>query len=100
MTPMVDQVNPQQCALSACPEHTHTIERVAKLETSMKNVEISMQSAVNRLDKIRDESMKEFRLMRDDITKGIMRRYPIWVTLGFSFLSGLVCTFAAAYFSK
>jgi hypothetical protein len=66
------------------------------LEKGMESVEISMREAVERLTKVRDATMDEFKAMREDITNGILKRQPPWVTLVISLLFGALCAAVTA----
>ena len=82
-----------------CPDHPHTLERLATMEKGMLGVEGSMKDVVDRLGKMRDTTIEEFRIIRQDIQEGILKRYPLGVVWVISLLTGLVCGLATALFN-
>jgi len=98
---MIDR---QQCAiggggLSICPEHAHTLERLAAMEKGVSGVESNIKEMVDRLGSMRDTTVAEFRLMRNDMVEGILKRHSTGVVWAISILSGLVCALAATLFT-
>lgn len=91
---MTEEKKPIQCALGICPDHPHTVERVAMLEQALSDMKNQNDGIISRLDKIRDATMDELKTMRMDITKGIMERYSKDVLVWISILTGLVGIFA------
>lgn len=91
---MTEETRTVQCALGICPDHPHTVERVAMLEQALKDMKGQNNGIIVRLDKIRDATMDELKTMREDITKGIMDRYSKDVLVWISILTGLVGIFA------
>jgi len=85
-----------KCDLGICPEHPHTLERLAILETALKDIKTVNESVIARLDKIRDATMEELKILRMDIQKGILERYPKEVVVCISILTGLSGTLLAA----
>ena len=83
-----------KCALGMCPEHPHTLERLAMLEKGMSSVETSMLEVVERLTATRDMTMAEFKQIRENLIAEVARRQSPWVTIGFSLLFGVCCTLA------
>ena len=84
----------QKCELGICPDHPHTLERLAMLEKGMSTIESSMEQVVERITTVRDATMKEFTEIRKSLIQEMFKRQSPWVTIGFSLLFGTVCTLA------
>lgn len=98
---MGEKSNGESCAIAGqCPSHSHTLERLATVEKGMASIEVSMNEVVNRLTTVRDQTMTEFKLIREDITRGILRRYPAEVVIVISILTGLCGWLASALFDR
>jgi hypothetical protein len=84
--------NEQRCDLKNCPDHPHTVERLAMLEKGMLTVEAAMNQVVERLTTVRDQTMKELTSMRNCLVNEVLRRQSPWVTIAFSIVFGALCT--------
>ena len=83
-----------------CPEHSHTVERVAILEKGMGTVEKGMNNAVSRIEQVRDLMTKEFGIIRQNIIEGIKERYTVGVIWVVSILTGLCTALITALLMK
>lgn len=84
------------CVFARCPEHTHTLERVAMLEKGLASLERAMEENTNRMQNIHDTVTKEFKLIRDEISNGILRRYPAGIVFIITVLTGICAALLTA----
>ena len=82
------------------PEHSRAMERIAILEKGMETVEKGVADAVTRLEQVRDLTIEEFKIIRKDITDGILSRYPAGVVWVVSILTGTCTALTTALFMK
>ena len=88
------------CSFAGCPEHSHTVERVAILEKGMTTIETGMSDAVSRIEQVRDLMTEEFGIIRQNIIEGISSRYPASVIWIVSILTGACTALTTALFMK
>ena len=80
------------CALKDyCANHPEIIEKVAKLETSVQGVHEQLKEGNETFRDMRKEISEGMLALRNDITNGILKRYPAGIVIIITILSS-ACT--------
>lgn len=88
------------CAMNGiCSSHSQILERIAILEKGMSTAESGITQAVKRIEEMRDFTIQEFQIIRQNLTEGILKRHSSGVLAIISVLTGLCCALAAVLFT-
>jgi len=88
------------CTYTRCPDHTHTLERVAMLEKGSDFIERAMSENITRIEAISNMASQEFKIIREEIANGILKRYPAGIVIVVSILSSACAALLTALFTN